>query len=63
MVAKTIIRKQKSGIVKEDLLNLLRESDTVEKREFNIQHIIDQRKAIDIINRYEEIMKTGNKKQ
>ena len=38
----------------------MRESDT--EREFNIQKIIDQRKAIDIIKRYEEIIRTRNKK-
>lgn len=35
---------------------MLRESDT--EREFNIQKVIDQRKAIDIIKHYEEIVKT-----
>ena len=44
--------------MKEDLLNLSRESDTVEEQEFNIQNITEQREAIDIINRYEEIIKT-----
>ena len=38
----------------------MRESDT--EREFNIQKIIDQRKAIDIIKRYEEIIRTRDKK-
>ena len=38
----------------------MRESDT--EREFNIQKLIDQRKAIDIIKRYEEIIRTRNKK-
>ena len=38
----------------------MRESDT--EREFNIQKVIDQRKAIDIIKRYEEIIRTRNKK-
>ena len=58
MVVKTITRKKNPEIVKEELLNSLRESDTVEEREFNMQNIIDQREAIDIIERYEEIIKT-----
>ena len=62
MVAKTISRKKNTEIVKEELLNLLKESDIVDKQEFNIQNIIDQRETIDIIKRYEEIIKTGNKK-
>ena len=40
----------------------MRKSDTLEEQEFNIQHIIDQREAIDIMKHYEEIIKTGNKK-
>ena len=33
--------------MKEDLLNSLNESDTVEESDFNIQNIIDQREAIE----------------
>ena len=33
--------------MKEDLLNSLSESDTVEESDFNIQNIIDQREAIE----------------
>ena len=44
--------------MKEELLNLLRESDAEKEREFNIQNTIDQRETIDIITRYEEILKT-----
>ena len=44
--------------MKEELLNVLRESDAEKEREFNIQNTIDQREAIDIITRYEEILKT-----
>ena len=58
MVAKPITRKKNPDIVNEELLNLLRESDTVKERKFNIQNIIDQREAIDIIKRYKEIIKT-----
>ena len=61
MVAKTIKRKKSTKTVKEELLNLLRESDAVEESDFNIQNISDQREAIERINHYDEITKTGNK--
>ena len=64
MVAKTITRKRNTETVKEELLNSLRESDTVEEKDFNIRKITDQREAIaiEIIKYFEEIIKTGNKK-
>ena len=49
--------------MKEELLNSLRESDTVEDQEFNIHNITDQRQAIDIIKHYEEIIKTTRKEK
>ena len=55
MVAKSIIRKKNPSIVKEELLNLLRKSDTVKKLEFNIQNIIDQREATDITKPYKRL--------
>ena len=61
MVAKTIIKGKNLKIVKEELVNLLRENDTVEEHKFNIQNIIDQREAINIIKRYEDIIKTSSK--
>ena len=61
MVAKTITRKKHPKIVNKELLSSLRESDTVEKREFNIQ--INKGEAIDIIKHYKRIMMMGNKKQ
>ena len=57
MVAKIITRKKNPEIVKEELLNSLEQSDTVEEREFNMQNLINQGEAIDIIKRYEEIRK------
>ena len=64
MVAKTITRKRNTETVKEELLNSLRESDTVEEKDFNIRKITDQREAIaiEIIKYFEEIIKTRNKK-
>ena len=48
--------------MKEELLNSLRESDTVKESNFNIQIIIDQREAIErIIRHYEEVIETGKK--
>ena len=49
--------------MEEKLLNLSKESDTVKELEFDIQNIIDQREAIDIIKHYKEIIKTRNKTQ
>ena len=57
MAEKTITRK-KPEIVNEECLSLLKESDTVKELQFNIQKIIDQRVATDIIKRYEENIKT-----
>ena len=51
MVAKTIKRKKNTEIVKEELLKLLRESDTVGESDFDINKI----------KHYDEIIKTGNK--
>ena len=45
-------------MVKEEISNSLRESDTVKEREFNIQNIIEEREAINIIKCCEEITKT-----
>ena len=52
MVAKSITRKKIPEVVKEELLNLLRKNHTVKEQEFNIQNIIDQREATDIIKHY-----------
>ena len=48
MAEKTITRK-KPEIVNKECLSLLKESDTVKQLEFNIQNIIVQRVATDII--------------
>ena len=62
MVAKAIKRKKNIETVKEELLNSLRESDTVGQSYFDIQNIIDQQETIERIKHYQEIIKTGNKK-
>ena len=61
MVAETIKRKKNTDTVKEELLNSLRESDTVEESDFDIKNIVDQRELIGKIKHYDEIIKTGNK--
>ena len=61
MVVKTAKRKKNTKTVKEDLLNLLRESDTVQESNFNIPNTIDKREVIERIKHYNEIIKTGNK--
>ena len=61
MVSKTVKNKKDTETVKEELLNLLRESDAVEESDFNIQNITDQREAIEKMKHYDEIIKTGNK--
>ena len=61
MIAKTITRKKNHEIVKEELLNSLRESDIVEEQEFSLKNVDDKREAVDIIKHYEEIIKAGNK--
>ena len=61
MIAKTITRKKNTEIVKEELLNSLRESDIVEEQEFSLKNVDDKREAVDIIKHYEEIIKAGNK--
>ena len=55
-------REKTHATLKELLLNSLRENDTVEELEFSITSIIDPKEAITIINHYEEIIKTQNKK-
>ena len=62
MLAKVITRKIVQQIAKEELLSSLREYDAVEEPEVNIANVIDPREAIIIINCYEEIIKTENKK-
>ena len=62
MVVKTVTRKKTNKTMKEELLNSPRENDAVEGPGFNIDNLIDSGEAIAIINDYEEIIKTQNKK-
>ena len=61
VVAKNIKRKKSAETVKKELLNSLRERDTVEESDFSIQKIIDQGEVIERIKHYDEIVKTGSK--
>ena len=45
----------------EELLNSLRESDTVQESDFNIKNIIDQQEAIKRTKHYDVTIKTENK--
>ena len=49
MIGKTTGSKKKPKIMKKKLLNSLTESDTVKEPEYNIQNIINQSEAIDVI--------------
>ena len=64
MVAKKNYKDEKNtGTEEGELLNPLRQSDTVGEKDFNIQNIIDQWEAIATIKHFEEIPKTGNEKK
>lgn len=62
MVVKIIIRKKLHKTVKRELLKSLRENDTVEEPEFIITNVNNPRELMTIINHYDEIIKTQNKK-
>ena len=61
MAAKTVVKKKMHEKVKEELLNSLRENDENEVTEINTANITDPIEAIELINRYEEIIKTQHK--
>ena len=62
MVVKIIIRKKLHKTVKRELLKSLRENDTVEEPGFIITNVNNPRELMTIINHYDEIIKTQNKK-
>ena len=62
MAVKTITRKKTHETVREELLNSLKKNDAVEEPWLNIANLIDTGGAITIIHRYEETIKTRNKK-
>ena len=62
MAAKTVIKK-KQEMVKEELLNSLRENDEAEKAEINTANITDLIERIELIKHYEEITQTQHKQR
>ena len=62
MAAKTVAKKKSHEKVKEELLNSLRENDEVEETQINIVNVIGPREATELINHYEEIIKTQLKR-
>ena len=60
MAAKNIVKKKANKKVKEEPLNSLRETNEAEETEIN--PTINLTEAIELINHYEEIIKTQNKR-
>lgn len=61
MVAKTIITRKTNETVEEELLNSIRESNTVENPGLKTGNVTRPEEKFAIINGYEEITKTQNK--
>ena len=64
MVSKSVTKKTHE-IIKRELLNSLQENDDVEEQGLNerANNVNNSQEGIRIINRYEDIIKTHNKKQ
>lgn len=64
MVAKTTRKKKTSDTVKQELLNSIKKDDSLEEPDINAtaDTIKDPLEAIRLIQSYEEIMKTQNKR-
>ena len=63
-MSKSITKKKTNEIIKREMLNLLQENDDVEKRVLNetANNVNNSQEAKRLINRYEDIIKTQNKK-
>ena len=63
-MSKSITKKKTNEIIKREMLNLLQENDDVEKRVLNetADNVNNSQEAKRLINRYEDIIKTQNKK-
>ena len=57
VVAKAIKRKKNTKTLKEELVKLLRESDTVEQSGFDTKNTVDQQQAINKIKHYDNTIK------
>ena len=64
MVSKSKIKKKTNQSVKQELLKSLKENDDVEEQGLNetVNNVNNSQEAIIIINSYEDIIKTQNKK-
>ena len=64
MVSKSKIKKKTNQSVKRKLLKSLKENDDVEEQGLNetVNNVNNSQEAIIIINSYEDIIKTQNKK-
>ena len=64
MMSKSITKKKTNEIIKREMLNLLQENDGVEERVLNetANNVNNSQEAKRLINRYEDIIKTQNKK-
>ena len=64
MVSKSKIKKKTNQSVKRELLKSLKENDDVEEQGLNetVNNVNNSQEAIIIINSYEDIIKTQNKK-
>ena len=64
MVSKRIAKTKTNESIKRELLNSLQENDDVEEQGLieAANNVNNSQKAIQIINRYEDIIKTQNKK-
>ena len=64
MVSKSKIKKKTNQSVKQELLKSLKENDDVEEQGLNetVKNVNNSQEAIIIINSYEDIIKTQNKK-
>ena len=64
MLSKSITKNKTNEIIKRELLNLLQENDDVEEQGLieTINNVNSSQEAIRLINRYEDIIKTQNKK-
>ena len=63
-MSKSITKKKTNEIIKREMLNLLQENDDVEKRVLNetANNVNNSQEAKRLINCYEDIIKTQNKK-
>ena len=64
MVSESITKKKTNENIKQELLNSLQENDDVEEQglQETTNNVNNSQEAILIINRYEDIIKTQNKK-